>query len=83
VWTAVILFYVKWALLGGYPLGPGNGAGARMENGGYFPVDLTRPPFNVTGVLKVFSVNSEYADKKHLFLIDVGKMSWSAQLPLI
>jgi hypothetical protein len=55
-----------------------------MENGDYFPIDLTRPPFNITGVLQVFSENSEDADKKHLFLIDVAKMTWSranAELP--
>lgn len=67
----------KWALLGGYPLGPGNLVGARMENGDFFPIDLTRPPFNVTGVVKVFSENSEDVDKKHLFLIDVANMKWS------
>lgn len=46
--------------------------------GGYYPIDLLKPPFNVSQPVEV--IDEKVADGKHLLLFEVAKMTWSDPL---
>jgi hypothetical protein len=46
--------------------------------GGYYPINLLKPPFNVSRPLEV--IDEQVPDGKHLLLFEVGKMTWSDPL---
>lgn len=50
-----------------------------IKAGDYYPIDLTKPPFNLGPVLEVLDEGTP--DGKHLLLLDVANMAWDDPLP--
>ncbi|KAG1678404.1 hypothetical protein FOA52_015171 [Chlamydomonas sp. UWO 241] len=69
----------RWLAIGSYPCASGN---KDIRIGDYYPIDLVSPPFNLTGVVQVFSENV-WAD---VGLVDAlaksrvpGAMTWAPE----
>jgi len=46
--------------------------------GQYYPLDLLKPPFNVSQPLEIFDEQTDHG--KHMLLFDVQKMTWDDSL---
>lgn len=49
-----------------------------LRAGGYYAIDLLKPPFNVSQPVEV--IDEKVEDGKHLLLFEVAKMTWSDPL---
>eukprot|EP00775_Hariotina_reticulata_P009451 gene9451-9617_t len=67
----------RYLLVGSYV--SGKNANARdIVGGGYYDIDLTRPPFNVWPPVEV--INEQTADGKHMLLFDMRSVTWTDDL---
>jgi hypothetical protein len=46
--------------------------------GGYYAIDLLKPPFNASKPLEI--IDEQVEDGKHLLLFEVAKMTWTDTL---
>lgn len=68
----------KYLLVGSYiKYGPGN-PNHDVPAGGYYQVDLLRPPFSVQTPISV--LDERLSEGKHMLLFDVQKMTWHDSL---
>jgi hypothetical protein len=49
-----------------------------LQAGGYYPIDLIKPPFNLSPPLEVLDENTEHG--KHMLLFNVQSMTWDDPL---
>ncbi len=71
----------KWLLIGSYIKGGTGAVNRNISVGDYYPVDVTKPPFNVRPApVEVVDEKTIGEDPKYMLLFDVSSMEWDEVL---